>query len=250
MNCVGQGLLIENIDEIGTNRQDPLVRAVQAGVPGAFSQLYATYSRRLYSTIIAITKNAEDAQDALQETFLRVHLRLHAFEGRSSIYSWLSRIAMNSAFMILRKRRARPEVLFDPQPGSLCEAILLEPKDTALNPEEAYDLRQRQVKASRAIQRLDPTLLAPLRMQMKHGWSVREISQALEISEPAVKSRLYRARQRLSATRAYQKCSATQHRRSLSEFARRDSVPSALSQGVSRKSDSQPQSSNRKAAQV
>src|SRR5580698_5845413 len=183
MNCVGQDLLIENADEIGTNRQDPLVRAVQAGVPGAFSQLYATYSRRLYSTIIAITKNAEDAQDALQETFLRVHLRLHAFEGRSSIYSWLSRIAMNSAFMILRKRRARPEVLFDPQPGNRSEMISFEPKDPAPNPEEACDLRQRQVKASRAIYRLDPTLLAPFRMQIKHGWSVREISHALNISE-------------------------------------------------------------------
>ena len=157
---------------------------------------------------------------------------------------------MNSAFVILRKRRARPEILFDPQPGNRCETILFEPKDPAPNPEEAFDLRQREVKVLRAIHRLDPTLLAALRLQMKHGWSVREISHALNISETAVKSRLYRARQRLSETRADQKCSATHHRRSLSEFARRDSVPSALSQGMSRKSDYQPQSSNRKAAQV
>ena len=237
MNCGGQDVLIEDVDELATNREDPLVTAVQAGVPGAFSQFYTIYSRRLYRTIIAITKNPEDAQDALQETFLRAYLRVHAFEGRSGIYSWLSRIAMNSAFMILRKRRARPEVLFDPQPDDRCETIFFEPKDPAPNPEEAYDLGQRQVKALRAILRLDPKLQAPLWMQMKHEWSVKEISQALNISEAAAKSRLYRARQRLSATRADQKCFATHHRRSLSEFAGRDSV--------SRKSDSQPESSNR-----
>jgi RNA polymerase sigma-70 factor, ECF subfamily len=236
MNCVKQVVPIENLDELATTRDDPLVTALQAGLPGAFSQLYTTYSLRLYRTIIGITKNPEDAQDALQETFLRAHLRVHAFEGRSGIYSWLSRIAMNSAFMILRKRRARPEVLFDPQPGNRSEMISFEPKDPAPNPEEACDLRQRQVKASRAIYRLDPTLLAPFRMQIKHGWSVREISHALNISETAVKSRLYRARQRLSATRTDLKCSADHHPLSLSEFAGRDSVSPALSNGMSRKS--------------
>jgi RNA polymerase sigma-70 factor (ECF subfamily) len=250
MNCVGHDFLIENVNELATNREDPLVKAVQAGVPGAFSQLYTIYSPRLYRTIFAITRNAEDAQDALQETFLRAHLKFHVFEGRSSIYSWLTRIAINSALMILRKRRARQKVLCDPKPDGRFETIFFEPKDPAPNPEESYDLRQRQGKVSRAIHRLGPTLLAPFRMQMKHGWSVREISQALDISETAVKSRLYRARQRLSATRADQKCSATHHRRSLSEFAVRDSVLSALSLGMSRKSDSQPQISNRKAAQI
>ena len=250
MSCIEQDLPIENVDELAARNADPLVTAVQAKGPEAFAQLYKVYSPRLYRTIFAITRNAEDAQDTLQEAFLRVHLKFHAFEGRSSIYSWLTRIAINSALMILRKRRAHQRVLCDPQPDDRFETIFFEPKDPAPNPEEAYGLLQRQIRALRAIRRLDPKLLAPLRMQAKHGWSVREISQALDISEAAVKSRLYRARQRLSATRADQKCSATQHRRSLSEFAGRDSVLSALSKGMSRKPDSQPQSSNRKAAQV
>jgi RNA polymerase sigma-70 factor (ECF subfamily) len=209
MNWIDQDALIENADELTARCEDPLVTAVQTGVPEAFAQLHAIYSPRLFSTIIAITKNPEDAQDALQETFLRAHLRVHAFEGRSSIYSWLTRIAINSALMILRKRRARPEVLFDPQPDDRCEAIFFEPKDPAPNPEEAYDLRQCQIKTFRAIHRLDPKLLVPLRMQAKHGWSVREISQALNISEAAVKSRLHRARQGLSTARADQKRFAT-----------------------------------------
>jgi RNA polymerase sigma-70 factor, ECF subfamily len=239
MNSVGQDVLIENADKLIARRDDPLVVAAQAGVPEAFAQLHAIYSPRLYRTIMAITKNPEDAEDALQETFLRAHLRVHAFEGRSNIYTWLSRIAINCALLILRKRRARSEVLFDLQLDDRCETIFFEAKDPAPNPEEVYDLRQRQIKALRAMRRLDPRLRAPFRMQIKHGWSVREISQAMNISEAAVKSRLYRARQRLFTTRADQKSFATHHQRSLSEFAGRGSVLPALSQGMCRNSDSQ-----------
>ena len=232
-----------------TERGDQLVTAIQVGVPEAFAQLHAIYSPRLYKTIIAITKNPEDAQDALQETFLRAHLSIHAFEGRSSIYSWLSRIAINSALMILRKRRARPEVLFDPQPDDRCERIFFEPKDPAPNPEEAYELGERQIKTLHAIRRLHPKLQAPLRMQMKHGWSLREISQALNISEAAVKARLYHARQRLSTTRADQKHFATDHRQSLSACAGKNSVLPAFNHGMCRRPDSQRESNNRNAAQ-
>jgi len=71
MNWIDQEVPIENADKLAARREDPLVTAIQAGVPEAFAQLYATYSRRLYRTIIGIAKNPEDAQDALQETFLR-----------------------------------------------------------------------------------------------------------------------------------------------------------------------------------
>jgi RNA polymerase sigma-70 factor, ECF subfamily len=180
---------------------DDIVLAAQAGSPAAFAELYSIYSGRLYRTILSITRNPLDAEEALQETFLQAYLAIKTFEAKSKIYTWLTRIAVNSALMLLRKRRARPEVLFDPQPDDRCETIFFEPKDPAPNPEEAYDLCQRQIKALRAIRRLDPKLRAPIRMQMKHGWSLREISQALNISEAAVKARLYRARQQLSTSR-------------------------------------------------
>ena len=202
MNCVGQDLLIEKAGELAARLDDPLVTALRAGVPEAFAQLHAIYSPRLYRTIFMITKNPDDAQDALQETLLRAYLNIHAFEGRSSVYSWLSRIAINAALLVLRKQRARPEVSFNPQPDDRCETIFLEPEDPAPNPEEVCDLHQRRAKTLLAIGRLNPTLQAPIRMQMTHGWSVKEISQALSISESAVKSRLGRARQRLSIRRA------------------------------------------------
>jgi RNA polymerase sigma factor (sigma-70 family) len=90
--------------------RDEIVSASPAESPVTFEELHAIYSRRLFRTIVRITKSPEDAEDALQDTLLRAHLALGTFEGRSSIYSWLTRIAVNSALMILRKRRARPEV--------------------------------------------------------------------------------------------------------------------------------------------
>lgn len=166
----------------------------------AFAELHAIYSRRLYRTIFAITRNTEDAEDALQETFLRAYSALHTFESRSSIYAWLTRIAMNSALMILRKRRSRAEVLFNAQPDNQAESLYLEVKDSAPNPEERYELQQRQLIARRAIRSLDPQLRRPLRMRMTHGWSMREIGRVLNISVPAVKARVYRARRQLAAT--------------------------------------------------
>jgi RNA polymerase sigma-70 factor (ECF subfamily) len=228
MNWIDQDVLVENANELASRHKDPLVTAVQAGTPEAFAQLYALYSPRLYRTITVITKNREDAQDALQETFLRAHLRVHAFEGRSSIYSWLSRIAINCALMILRKRRTRPEMLLDPQPDHRRrETTFFEVKDSALNPEDAYDLRQRQTKTLLAIRRLDPKLQEALRMQMKHEWSVKEISQALNISKAAAKSRLYRARQQLATRNADHRRFAIHHLQSPLASIARDTLLSA-----------------------
>lgn len=245
MNWINQDVQIDDTDQLAARRDDPLVTAVQAGEPEAFAQLYAIYSPRLYRTITAITKNSEDAQDALQETFLRAHLRVHAFEGRSSIYSWLSRIAINCALMTLRKRRARPEVLLDLQPDDRGETVFFEAKDPAPNPEETYDLRQRQARILRAIRCLDPKLQAALRMQVKREWSIKEISQALKISEAAVKSRLYRARQQLSTRNGDHRRFAIHHLQSISVSA----AAVSFSQSVDRVPDSRSNYGNRSVAQ-
>lgn len=177
--------------------------------PVEIQNLYALYSKRLYRSILAITKNPQDAEDALQDTFLRVYLAIHTFEGKSSIYSWLTRIAINSALMILRRQRLRPEVLFDPQSDPQVEPHTFQVRDNALNPEEACDLNQRHFKTLQAIRLLDPRLRAPIRMQLIHGSSMREIGYALNLSEAAVKARLYRARQRLSGVHGLKRSART-----------------------------------------
>lgn len=178
---------------------DKIASAPHADWPVTFEELHANYSRRLYRTIAVITKNPEDAEDALQDTFLRVYLARETFEGRSSIYTWLTRIAINSALMILRKRRSRPEVLIEPQPDEGGEAIFFEVRDSSPNPEETCHLHHRQLKLLRAVGRLDPKLRAPIVMRWIQGRSMKEISRELDITVAAVKARLYRARQRLSA---------------------------------------------------
>ena len=100
--------------------------------------------------------------------------------------------------MILRKRRIRSKMLFDPQPDDRSEAIALDVRDPAPNPEELYVLHQHQHRTLHAIRRLSLHLQEPIRMRIMHEWSIREISRALNVSEAAVKSRLYRARKQLS----------------------------------------------------
>jgi RNA polymerase sigma-70 factor, ECF subfamily len=176
---------------------DDIVLAAQAGSAAAFSELHAIYSLRLYKAILAITRNPHDAEEALQETFLQAYLAIKKFEGKSQIYTWLTRIAVNSALMVLRKRRFRSEVLFDPHPNDWGEAVDFEVKDFAPNPEELCLLHQRQLIILCALRRLRPNLRATIRMRIVQGWSIREISLALKISESAVKSRLQRARHEL-----------------------------------------------------
>lgn len=178
--------------------ESDIVLAAQAGSCEAFAKLYALYSRRLYKTIFTITRNPADAEDALQETFLRVYSAIHTFEGRSNIYSWLTRIAINSALMIFRKRRVRAEILFDPLPDAGSEYCSFEIKDHAPNPEQVYDLQQRRINLLLAVRNLKEHLREPLQMRMTTERPIKEIGRALNLTEAAVKTRLHRARRQLS----------------------------------------------------
>jgi RNA polymerase sigma-70 factor (ECF subfamily) len=184
-----------------TASNDEIVSAAQEGSPRAFAELYAIYSPRLYRTIVGITKNPQDAEDALQETFMRACLAIRAFEGRASFSSWLTRIAINSALLILRKRRARAEIFFDPLPANDGGGLCPEFRDPAPNPEQLYELSQLQTSLKRAMRKLGPGLYGPIRMRMVKESSVKEIGRALSLSDGAVKARLFRARLRLSVSR-------------------------------------------------
>lgn len=200
MNCPGQDAqLLSNSERQDMPLNEQLVAAARAGSSIAFEELRSLYSRRIYKTILAITKNREDAEDALQDTFLRAYMALNSFEGRSAFYSWLTRIAINSALMIRRKRRACPEVPFVGSSEIGNEVPQFEVRDLSPNPEQICDERQQRVRLLSAIRKLKPSLRAVLEIQMMQSSSVREIAQALDISEAAVKSRLYRARARLIA---------------------------------------------------
>jgi RNA polymerase sigma-70 factor (ECF subfamily) len=181
--------------ETQSSRNESVAEGLAAAV--AFDELPKMYSSRLFKTILRVTKNWEDAEDALQDTFLRAYLAVHGFEGRSSVYSWLTRIAINSALMVLRRRRSRPEALltcsFEEGDGD----SLLELKDSSSNPEQLCDLRQRRDHVLQAIRNLESPLRVAIEAQVAEGYSVKEVADTMNISVPAAKARLYRARVRL-----------------------------------------------------
>ncbi|HUB51070.1 MAG TPA: sigma-70 family RNA polymerase sigma factor [Terracidiphilus sp.] len=196
-----------------TVRDHQLVLAAQAGSPTAFAELQTIYGPRLYATVVRITKNREDAEDALQDAFLSAYIALNGFEGRSSVFSWLTRIAINSALMLLRKKRRRAEVFFDPPAGDSDEAMIWELKDDAPNPEQRYAQRQRYVGVINALEGLEPKLRTPLQIQLTADCSMNEMSRMLGISVAAVKARLYRARRQLAASSFGAKHATKQYRR-------------------------------------
>ncbi len=183
-------------------QSERLISAARAGSSAAFAELREIYSHRVYRRLLSITNNREDAEDALQDAFLRAYLAIHTFEGRSSFYTWLTRIAINSALMILRKRRTRPEISFDHPNDAEEDNSVFQFKDAAPSPEQICVHRQRCARLLRSIGKLQPRLRQVIELQMKQS-SIREIAQALNISEAAVKSRLLRARARLTAARTF-----------------------------------------------
>jgi RNA polymerase sigma-70 factor (ECF subfamily) len=182
-------------------RSKQLVGAARAGSTAAFTELMEIYAQRVFRKLLIITRNREDAEDALQDTFLRAYRGLHSFEERSSFYTWITTIAINSALMILRKRRNRSEISFDRLNEAEDDSPAFEVTDTRPTPEHICLHRQRYACAVRSISKLQPRLRQVIEMQMKEKCSVREIAQALQISEAAVKSRLRRARMRLDPAR-------------------------------------------------
>jgi len=176
---------------------ETLVRAAKAGSHTAFADLQKIHSRRLFNRILSITRNHEDAEDALQETFFRAFRALPSFEGRSRFSTWLTRIAINSALMTIRRRRARPEVPLEQPLPQEDGASSLDVQDHALNPEEICDQKQRSQAILYAIDSLNPKLREPLRIRMAEAHSMKDLAQQLGVSLASVKSRLHRARKHL-----------------------------------------------------
>ncbi|MGA7341239.1 MAG: sigma factor [Terracidiphilus sp.] len=112
-NTNGDMPLPIQLGQLAAQPDGQLVSAARTESGGAFRELKNLYALRLYNTIVRIAGNHEDVSDALQDGFLHVYLALCSFEGISSFCSWVTQIAINSALMVLRKRRARPGLSFE-----------------------------------------------------------------------------------------------------------------------------------------
>src|ERR1700677_1054033 len=170
-----------------------LVAAAKNGDHQAYAELCRRHSQRTLRTVLRITRNIADAEDTLQEALLKAYTHIGEFDGRSAFSSWLTRIAINSALMLLRKRRSQPVYSFEtgPQAGDF---KFSEPTATSHNPEECCMQNSLQSEIVKAIRYLPPSLRVAMQIRYREDASIVQIAKILGISETAVKSRLFRAR--------------------------------------------------------
>jgi len=171
-----------------------LVSAAQSGDTVAFVELSRRHSSKVLWQAYRIVKNRQDAEDVLQESFMRAFLHLKTFEGRSSFSSWLTRIAINYSLMCVRKKRGHIETSMDVISDDQGIQYSWEPKDPAESPETYCSRREREELLDGAIQQLRPTLREAVQLKFIDGRSGEEVSQTLGISVSAAKSRLARAK--------------------------------------------------------
>jgi RNA polymerase sigma-70 factor, ECF subfamily len=169
-------------------------QAIPQGYSAAFEQIWQAHARQILRVTQCITKNREDAEDALQDSFLRAYVHLHNFDGRSSIKTWLMRIAINSALMILRKRARGSQISIHEDTDSEGDSQWLTPVDSSPSPEAQYAELERQAIVRSAIAALRPAVRQALELQTLEDRSTSEIAERLGLSISATKSRIFHAK--------------------------------------------------------
>ena len=169
-----------------------LVAVAKLGDRSAFAELWKRHSRTAYTKVYQITKNQADTEDVIQDAWIKAFIHLNAFDGRAKFSTWLTRIAINSAFMALRKKRSRPEASLESTEGETWQ--IREIADQTKDVEEQYVKREGVERLRRAICHLNPQLRVVVEIQQSEDGQVKEIAELAGISTSAAKSRLSRAR--------------------------------------------------------
>ncbi len=179
--------------------ESALVAAAKGGDITAFETLVGRYERKIFRLTQNITQNREDAEDAMQEAFLKAFEHLQSFEGNSRFYTWLVRIAVNQALMKLRKRR--PNVVsLDEEVNTGEDMVPREVEDWGPSPADRYAQTELSEILNKVIGELDPPFRIVFQLRDIEELSTEETAEALGLSVPAVKSRLLRARLKLRQT--------------------------------------------------
>ena len=178
-------------------QEEMLLSAAQAGHEWAFVELCYRYSRRILFTLSRITNNREDAEDAFQEAILNAFVHFGGFKRASSFSTWLTRISINSALMILRKRRVHPEVSIDEPIDESARPLQWEIADRRPNPEQYCIQREKHRRLESAISKLPPVYRRVFEIHLRSEGSMKEIAEEAGITIAATKTRLLRARSAL-----------------------------------------------------
>ncbi len=193
------------------NDELALVQAAKGGDVSAFEQLVKRYDRNVFRIAQHITQNREDAEDVVQEAFLKAYNNLKGFQGQSKFYTWLVRIAVNEALMKLRRRKPERTVSLDEDIKTEDDSVPREVADWTPNPEQQYNQAELREILQKTIQGLPPGFRMVFVLRDVEGLSTEETAEALDLSIPAVKSRLLRARLQLRdrLSRYFQKRGST-----------------------------------------
>ncbi len=168
-----------------------LITECKAGRTDAFGELVGRYQDRLFNTVLRLVDNAEDARDVVQEAFLHAYQSLHTFKGDSLFFTWLYRIAFNTAISSRRKKR----IVLSIQPAGE-DGNAIDPLDPAESnrPGHALEMAEEERQVHAALARLSPEHRAVLVMKDMEGMKYEDMAEILGVPIGTIRSRLHRAR--------------------------------------------------------
>src|SRR5262245_30901729 len=175
-----------------TSEERRLVAEAKLGCPSAFGELYERYRPRIYRTALRILRHQEDAEDAAQRSFQRAFTNIARFRGDSNFSTWLTRVAINEALMLLRQRRTNPRLL-DGGDGDY-DSSVRNLVDKGPTPEEALAAKELRAAVTQAISHLRKSLRTVILLRELQGLTSVETAQRLALSPAAVKARVFHAR--------------------------------------------------------
>ncbi len=205
-------MAMETKDEIGgthsassshrlvTQEEAALVAGAKIGDAAAFELLVQRHERKILSLAQRMTRNREDAEDVVQQSFQKAFVHLKNFEGESLFSTWLTRIAINEALMLLRRRRGSREVPIAESNTEDETALPLDIPDAGPNPEDSCLQREQERILSAAVNELTPGMRKAIELRELGELSTGETAQIMGLSVGAVKARVFHGRRKLQKT--------------------------------------------------
>jgi RNA polymerase sigma-70 factor (ECF subfamily) len=196
----GANVASSSPDRLVAQEDVALVAAAKIGDAHAFELLVERHERRVFSLVQRMTRNREDAEDAVQQSFQKAFIHLKKFEGESLFSTWLTRIAINEALMVLRKRRGTREVPIVESNTEGETAVPLDFADVSPNPEDTCLRREQERILTAAVNELTPGMRRAIELRELGELSTGETAQVMGLSVAAVKARVFHGRKKLRRT--------------------------------------------------
>jgi len=200
---VGANAASSSTDRLVTQQDAALVAGAKTGDARAFELLVQRHEGKIFSLAQRMTRNREDAEDVVQQSFQKAFIHLKKFQGESLFSTWLTRIAINEALMLLRRKRGSREVPIAESTTEDETALPLDVPDSGPNPEDSCLLREQKRILSAAVNELTPGMRKAIELRELGELSTGETAQVMGLSVGAVKARVFHGRRKLRKTLKY-----------------------------------------------